>query len=111
VHAALHNTLGLKKMCLMFLPCEVGLFSSALPVLVTYIIQLRIKPLINPREDVICIWARYGETINPQEDEPELSTGALASLTGILGDVGTPWSSSWVQCVNWSAVKGERGRS
>jgi hypothetical protein len=83
MHAALHNTtrrhehntLGLKKMCLIFLSCEVGTFSSALPVLVTHVIQLRINPLINPPDrlltvniwDVICIWAwaRYGEIINP----------------------------------------------
>jgi hypothetical protein len=57
----------------MFLLCEVGPFSSALPVLVTHVIQLRINPLINPPGrlltvnvwDVICIWARYGEIINP----------------------------------------------
>jgi hypothetical protein len=67
-----HNTLGSKKMCLMFLPCEVGSFSSALQVLVTHIIQLRINPLVNPSGrlltvnvwDVICIWARYGEIIS-----------------------------------------------
>jgi hypothetical protein len=57
----------------MFLPCEVGPFSSDLPVLVTHVIQLRINPLINPPGrlltvnvwDMICIWARYGEIINP----------------------------------------------
>jgi hypothetical protein len=68
-----HNTLGSKKMCLIFLSCEVGTFSSALSVLVTHVIQLQINPLINPPDrlltvniwDVICIWARYGEIINP----------------------------------------------
>jgi hypothetical protein len=67
-----HNTLGSNKMCLMFLPCEVGPFSSALSVLVTHVIQLRINPLVNPSgrlltlnvRDVICIWARYGEIIS-----------------------------------------------
>jgi hypothetical protein len=43
-----NNTLGLKKMCLIFLLCEVGPFNSVSPVLVTHIIQLRINPLINP---------------------------------------------------------------
>jgi hypothetical protein len=102
LHRDDHNTLGSKKMCLMFLPCEVGLFSSALPVLVAHVIQLRINPLVNPPGrlltvnvwDVICIWARYGEIISPLRNEPELSTRALSTLTKILADVGTPWSSS-----------------
>jgi hypothetical protein len=72
LHQHEHNTLGSKKMRLMFLPCEVGLFSSALSVLVTHVIQLRINPLVNPSGrvltgnvwDVICIWIRYGEIIN-----------------------------------------------
>jgi hypothetical protein len=68
-----HNTLRSKRMCLMFLPCGVGPFSDASPVLVTHVIQFRINPLINPPDrlltvnvwDVICIWARYGDIINP----------------------------------------------
>jgi hypothetical protein len=68
-----HNILGSKKMCLMFLPYEVGPFSSALSVLVTHVIQIRINPLVNPPcrlltvnvWDVICIWVMYGEIISP----------------------------------------------
>jgi hypothetical protein len=68
-----HNTLGLKKVCLVFLPCEVGPFSSASAVLITHVIKLQINPLINPLGrlltvnvwDVICIWARYRDIINP----------------------------------------------
>jgi hypothetical protein len=68
-----YNTLGSKKMCLMFLPSEVGPFNSDLSVLETHVIQLRIKPLVNPPGrlltvnvwDVICIWARYEKIINP----------------------------------------------
>jgi hypothetical protein len=68
-----HNTLGSKKMCLMFMPCEVYPFSNTLTVLITHVIQLRINPLVNPSDrlltvniwDVICIWVRYGEIINP----------------------------------------------
>jgi hypothetical protein len=67
-----HNTLGSKKMCLMFLPCEISLFTSTLSVLVTHVIQLWINPFVNPLGrlltvniwDVICIWARYGEIIS-----------------------------------------------
>jgi hypothetical protein len=66
-----HNILGLKKMCLMFVPCKVDPFSSVL--LVILVIQLRINPFINSPGmlltvnvcDVICIWDRYGEIINP----------------------------------------------
>jgi hypothetical protein len=73
LHRYEYNTIGSKKMCLMFLPCEVGPYSSALRVLIIYVIQLRINPLINlPGRlltvnvwDVICIWGRYGEIINP----------------------------------------------
>jgi hypothetical protein len=73
LHRHEHNTLGSKKMCLMFLPCEIGPFINALPVLVAHVIQLRINPLVNPPGrlltvnvwDVICIWVRYGEIINP----------------------------------------------
>jgi hypothetical protein len=43
-----HNILGSKKMCLMFVLCEVDPFSSTLPVLVTHVIQLRINPIVNP---------------------------------------------------------------
>jgi hypothetical protein len=65
--------LGAKKICLMFLLCEVDPFSSILPVLVTHVIQLQINPLINSSGrlltvnvwDVICIWVRYGEIISP----------------------------------------------
>jgi hypothetical protein len=57
----------------MFLSCEVDPFSSASPVLITRVIQLRINPLINPPGrlltvnawDVICIWVRYGDIIKP----------------------------------------------
>jgi hypothetical protein len=44
-----HNTLTLKKMRLMFLPCEIGLFSSILAVLITHVIQIWINPLVNRR--------------------------------------------------------------
>jgi hypothetical protein len=47
LHGHEHNTLGSKKVCLVFLPCEVGPFGSASPVLVTHGIKLRINPLIN----------------------------------------------------------------
>jgi hypothetical protein len=68
-----HNTLSSKKMCIIFLSCEVGTFSSALSVLVTHVIQLWINPLVNPPAslltmnvwDVICISVRYEEIINP----------------------------------------------
>jgi hypothetical protein len=33
---------------LVFLPCEAGPFSSALPVLITHVIKLQLNPLINP---------------------------------------------------------------
>jgi hypothetical protein len=73
LHGHEHNTLGLKKMFLMFLSYEVGPFSSVSSVLVTHVIQLWINPLINPPGrlmtmnvwDMICIWARYGDIINP----------------------------------------------
>jgi hypothetical protein len=68
-----HNILGSKKVCLVFLPCEVGPFINVLPVLVTHVIKLWINRLINPPSrlltltvwDVICIWARDRDIINP----------------------------------------------
>jgi hypothetical protein len=42
-----HNTLGLKKVDLVFMPCEVGPFSSALSVMVIHAIKFRLNPLIN----------------------------------------------------------------
>jgi hypothetical protein len=43
-----HNTLGSKKVGLVFLPCEVGPFSSALTVLITHVIKFGLNLLINP---------------------------------------------------------------
>jgi hypothetical protein len=68
-----HNTLGSKKVDLMFLPREVGPFSSALSVLVTHVIKFGLNPLINPPGslltlnvwDVIFIWASDRDIINP----------------------------------------------
>jgi hypothetical protein len=68
-----HNTLGSKKVGLVFLPCEVGPFSSALPVLVTHVIKFGLNPLINSPGslltlnvwDVIFIWASDRDIINP----------------------------------------------
>jgi hypothetical protein len=68
-----YNTLGSKKVGLVFLLCEVGPFSSALPVLVTHVIKFRLNPLINPPGslltlnvwDVIFIWASDRDIINP----------------------------------------------
>jgi hypothetical protein len=65
--------LGSKKMSLVFLPCEVGSFSSVLPVLVTHVIKFGLNPLINPSGslmtlnvwDVIFIWASDRDIINP----------------------------------------------
>jgi hypothetical protein len=113
-----HNTLSSKKMCIIFLSCEVGTFSSALSVLVTHVIQLWINPLVNPPAslltmnvwDVICISVRYEEIINPLRRWVRTIHRSIR-LIGILGDVRMSWSLSWLQCMNWSAVKGERGRS
>jgi hypothetical protein len=68
-----HNTLGSKKVGLVFLPCEVGLFNSALSVLVTHVIKFGLNPLINPPGslmtlnvwDVIFIWASGRDITNP----------------------------------------------
>jgi hypothetical protein len=68
-----YNTLDLKKVGLMFLPYEVDLFSSALPVLVTHVIKFVLNPLINPPGslltlnvwDVIFIWVSDRDIINP----------------------------------------------
>jgi hypothetical protein len=65
--------LGSKKVGLVFLPCEVGPFSSALPVLVTHVIKFGLNPLINPLGslltlnvwNVIFIWASDRDIINP----------------------------------------------
>jgi hypothetical protein len=67
------NTLGSKNVCLVFLLCEVGLFSIVSTVLVTHVIKLWINQLINPPSrllivnvwDVICIWVRDIYIINP----------------------------------------------
>jgi hypothetical protein len=64
--------LGSKKVGLVFLPCEVGLFSSALPVLVIYVIKFGLNPHINSPGslltlnvwDVIFIWASDKDIIN-----------------------------------------------
>jgi hypothetical protein len=93
VHGYEHNTLGSKKVGLVFLPCEVGPFSSALPVLVIHVIKFGLNPLINPPSslltlnvwDVIFIWASDRDIINPvrrQNYQPEHSR--------ILGDAGSP---------------------
>jgi hypothetical protein len=50
-----HNTLGSKKMYLMFLLCEIGPLSSALPVLVTHVIQLRINSFVNPPDRCLTV--------------------------------------------------------
>jgi hypothetical protein len=78
---------------LVFLPCEAGPFSSALPVLITHVIKLQLNPLINPpgRQltlnvwDVICIWARDRDIINP------LRRGDKT----ISGSIGHTWGNSW----------------
>jgi hypothetical protein len=57
----------------MLLPCEVGPFSSALPILVTHVIKFGLNPLINSSGslltlnvwDVIFIWASDRDIINP----------------------------------------------
>jgi hypothetical protein len=57
----------------VFLPCEVGPFSSDLPVLVTHVIKFGLNPLINPPSslltlnvwDMIFIWASDRDIINP----------------------------------------------
>jgi hypothetical protein len=68
-----HNTLVLKKVDLIFLPCEVGLFNSVLSVLITYVIKFGLNPLINPPGSLltlnvwgmIFIWASDMDIINP----------------------------------------------
>jgi NADH:ubiquinone oxidoreductase subunit K len=49
-HIYEYNTLGSKKICLMFLSCEIDLFNNALSIQVTYIIHLQInrKPKNEP---------------------------------------------------------------
>jgi hypothetical protein len=90
-----HNTLGSKKVGLVFLPCEVGSFSSALPVLVTHVIKFGLNPLINPPGSlltlnvwaVIFIWTSDRDIINL------VRRGARTinrSIEGILGDAGPP---------------------
>jgi hypothetical protein len=72
-----HNNLGSKKVCLVFVPYEVGPFSNALSVLITHVIKLWINPLINPPGrllivnvgDVMCIWVRDKDIINPLRRE------------------------------------------
>jgi hypothetical protein len=67
-----HNTLVSKKVGLVFLPCEVGPFSSVLPALLTHIIKFGLNPLINSPGslltlnvwDVIFIWASDRDIIN-----------------------------------------------
>jgi hypothetical protein len=77
LHGHEHNTLGSKKMWLVFLPCEVGTLSSTSPVLVTHVIKLWINPLINQSGrllavnvcDVICIQVKDRDIINPLRRE------------------------------------------
>jgi hypothetical protein len=57
----------------VFLPCEVGPFSSVSPVLVTHGIKFKLNLLINPSGslltlnvwDMIFIWASDRDIINP----------------------------------------------
>jgi hypothetical protein len=64
-----HNTLGSKKVGLVFLPCEVSPFSNVLSVLITHVIKFGLNPLINSPGslltlnvcDVIFIWANNME--------------------------------------------------
>jgi hypothetical protein len=39
----------------MFLSCEVDSFSSALPVLVTYVIKFELNSLINPSDSLLIL--------------------------------------------------------
>jgi hypothetical protein len=73
VYVHKHNTLDLKKVGLVFRPCEVGPFSRVLSVLVTHVIKFGLNPLINPSGslltlnvwDIIFIWASDRDIINP----------------------------------------------
>jgi hypothetical protein len=57
----------------VFLPCEIDPFINVSPVLVTHVIKLWINSFINPPDrmltvnvwNVICIWVRDRDIINP----------------------------------------------
>jgi hypothetical protein len=94
-----HNTLASKKVDLIFLPCEACSFCSASPVLITHVIKFWINSLINPPGrrltlnvcDVICIWVRDRDIINP------IRRGART----INRNICRTWGNSW-RC--WGVV-------
>jgi hypothetical protein len=93
IHGHEHNALGSKKVGVVFLPCEVGPFSSVLSVLVTHVIKFGLNPLIYPPgslltlnvQDVIFIWASDRDIINP------LRRGARTISRSIC----RMWGNSW----------------